>query len=118
MSPAADTSCPPVVIVGAGPSGLLLARYLQLHHIPCTIYEREASPDARTQGGSLDLHESTGLAALRETQLTEQARVLMRSEGEAVRIMDDTGKLWWSEDGNVSAADATGPIRGRPEIDR
>lgn len=47
----------PIVIIGAGPSGLLLARYLELHRIPVVIYERDSSPTHRPQGGSLDLHD-------------------------------------------------------------
>lgn len=74
MPSAAETIWPPAVIVGAGLSGLLLARYVQLYRIPCTTYERVASPNARTRGGSLDLHGSTGLADLSESRLTEQAR--------------------------------------------
>ncbi|KJE05999.1 hypothetical protein I311_00135 [Cryptococcus gattii NT-10] len=37
----------PVIIIGAGPSGLLLARFLQLHRIPAVIYERDSSPTHR-----------------------------------------------------------------------
>lgn len=65
----------PIVIIGAGPSGLLLARFLQLHSISIVIYERDSSPTHRRQGGSLDLHDNTGLKALRETGLLDVAKI-------------------------------------------
>ncbi|KIR67181.1 hypothetical protein I314_02394, partial [Cryptococcus bacillisporus CA1873] len=66
-------SMDPVIIIGAGPSGLLLARF-----IPVVIYERDSSPTHRLQGGPLDLHDNTGLKTLRETGLLDEARICMR----------------------------------------
>ncbi|KAK8864268.1 hypothetical protein IAR55_001514 [Kwoniella newhampshirensis] len=115
----------PVVIIGAGPSGLLLARYLQLHHIPVKIYERDRCPTYRPQGGSLDLHDDTGLKALRETELLDIAQEYMRPEGEAQKVVDKDGKVLFDE--NVYGENGAlvthfektnGEIRGRPEIDR
>lgn len=119
----------PVVIVGAGPAGLTLARYLQLHRVPCVVYEREESADARQQGGSLDLHDDTGLKALRETGLIDEAATMMRSEGEALKITGKDGKVYWDENkypvppavetshGKNGAGVVKVP-QGRPEIDR
>ncbi|KAK4687346.1 hypothetical protein P7C73_g2773, partial [Tremellales sp. Uapishka_1] len=107
----------PVVILGAGPSGLLLARYLQLYGVPVVIYERDPSPDFRPQGGSLDLHDDTGLKALRATGLMEIAQTHMRPEGEAFTFMDKTGKIWYG-DGPGTAPKPGDAISGRPEIDR
>lgn len=55
---------PPVLIVGAGISGLLLAQALRARHIPFRIFERDADRDARTGlGWGLTFHWS--LPALR-----------------------------------------------------
>ena len=106
----------PITVVGGGPGGLLLARYLQLHNLPCVVYEAEASPVSRNQGGTLDLHEDTGLKALRETSLLEIAQVKMRTgPAEAMKIMDKTGKVWFDENDNLQSEGAS---KGRPEIDR
>lgn len=85
-------SMDPVIIIGAGPSGLLLARFLQLHRIPVVIYVRDSSPTHRLQGGPLDLHDNTGLKTLRETGLLDEARIYMRAEGEAMKIWIKVGR--------------------------
>lgn len=112
----------PIVIIGAGPSGLLLARYLELHRIPVVIYERDSSPTHRPQGGSLDLHDETGLKALKETGLLDEAKWYMRAEGEAMKIVDKSGKIWYDENDKVVKAHMGfhegGPVTDRPEIDR
>ncbi|WVQ67830.1 uncharacterized protein L199_006035 [Kwoniella botswanensis] len=122
------TSIRPIVIVGAGPSGLLLAKYLEQNHVPVVVYESDPHADYRPQGGTLDLHEDTGLLALKETGLLGEARGMMRSEGEAMKVVDKTGKIWLDEnvqeDREERATDELkeigeqGVIRGRPEIDR
>ncbi|WWC89498.1 uncharacterized protein L201_004422 [Kwoniella dendrophila CBS 6074] len=115
-----STSSPePIVIIGAGPSGLLLAKYLEQNEIPVVVYEGDPSPDYRPQGGSLDLHEETGLLALKETNLLEDAQKLMRSEGEAMKVVDKTGKIWLDENESKDVKEIKiGELAGRPEIDR
>ncbi|MFF9763268.1 FAD-dependent oxidoreductase [Streptomyces caelestis] len=83
----------PVTIIGAGLGGLTLARVLHIHGIASTVYEGEPAPDARRQGGLLDLHPESGQAALETAGLIEQFRKLILPGREAYRIMDRTGNM-------------------------
>jgi 2-polyprenyl-6-methoxyphenol hydroxylase-like FAD-dependent oxidoreductase len=85
---------PSIAIVGGGLGGLVLARILQIHGVAPTVYELDASPDARSQGGSLDMHEESGQFALREAGLFEQFRRLITPGGEDMRILDKEGRVW------------------------
>ncbi|SFW81078.1 FAD-dependent oxidoreductase [Amycolatopsis australiensis] len=98
-------------IVGGGLGGLTLARVLHTHGIASTVYELDASPTARDQGGTLDLHEESGLRALAEAGLSEAFREVAREEGEALRILDRHGVVRFEE-----TAEAAGGTR--PEVDR
>lgn len=108
MTPARD---PRIAIVGAGLGGLTCARVLQQHGRSVTVFEREASADARPQGGSLDMHADTGQAALRSAGLLDRFHALARPEGDEWRVLDfATGALL--------AQQGPTPGGGRPEIDR
>ncbi len=54
-----------------GPGGLTLARLLQQSGAQVSVYERDQSRSARVQGSALDLHETSGLAALEAAGLTD-----------------------------------------------
>lgn len=100
-----------IAIIGAGPGGLTLARILQQHGIITTVYEREASPTSRKQGGSLDIHSDSGQKALIEAGLIEQFEALARYEGQDFRLLDKFGNLYMDEVAEHQEGD-------RPEIDR
>ncbi|KAI9695360.1 MAG: hypothetical protein M1836_006480 [Candelina mexicana] len=101
---------PKIAIIGAGPSGLTLARILLQKGITATVFEREDSPTARTQGGTLDLHPQSGQQAIKEAGLYDEYLKVCRPEGEDLILMDKTGHPHLEEFGG-SGSD-------RPEIDR
>src|SRR3954464_3283507 len=102
---------PAIAVVGAGLSGLTCARILQQNGMTVTVYEADASPDARQQGGSLDIHADTGQVALRRAGLYEAFRVRTHLGGEAVRVLDKNARVHVDDEGPPGG-------RGRPEIDR
>ncbi len=101
---------PKIAIIGAGPSGLTLARLLLQKGIHVTVFEREGSPKARSQGGTLDLHPLSGQQALKEAGLYNDFRKACRPEGEDFIVMDKSGHRYIDE---VGSGEGT-----RPEIDR
>jgi 2-polyprenyl-6-methoxyphenol hydroxylase-like FAD-dependent oxidoreductase len=106
-------SSPSIAVVGGGLGGLVLARILQRHDIDCTVYELDATPDARRQGGLLDLHVDSGQLALREAGLYEQFCRLTRPATEGMRLMDKAGTVFIDQPGPSRSANSR-----RPEIDR
>jgi 2-polyprenyl-6-methoxyphenol hydroxylase-like FAD-dependent oxidoreductase len=99
-------------IIGGGVGGLTLARVLHVNGIEAVVYEREASRDARGQGGSLDLHPPTGQRALRLAGLEAEFLAMARPEGQDMRLLDHHGTVLLQEDMPDDA-----PL-ARPEVDR
>lgn len=101
---------PNIAIIGAGPGGLTLARILHLHGVPATVYEGEAFPAIRPQGGSLDIHEDTGQFAIGCAGLSAEFQRVARYEDQEARVYDKHGTLRFV-DADTSKGD-------RPEVDR
>ncbi|MCI4066660.1 FAD-dependent monooxygenase [Micromonospora sp. R77] len=100
-----------IAVVGGGPGGLTFARVLHRHGHPVAVFERDPGPDARPQGGTLDLHEGLGQLALDKAGLLAQFREVSRPEGQALRILDPAGAVL--RDWQPRPDD-----RANPEIDR
>jgi 2-polyprenyl-6-methoxyphenol hydroxylase-like FAD-dependent oxidoreductase len=101
-----------IAIVGGGPGGLTLARLLQMNGADVKVYERDINKDARMQGATLDLHEESGLKALREAGLMEAFNANYRPGADKVRIIDKHAHILF-DDHKSETID-----RSRPEIDR
>jgi 2-polyprenyl-6-methoxyphenol hydroxylase-like FAD-dependent oxidoreductase len=101
-----------IAIVGAGPGGLTLARLLQMSGVDVKVYERDINKDARVQGATLDLHEESGLLAIREAGLMEAFKANYRPGAEKLCIMDKHANIVFQEHAKE------GEDISRPEIDR
>ncbi|MFJ1705611.1 FAD-dependent oxidoreductase [Kitasatospora sp. NPDC088346] len=99
----------PIAVVGAGLGGLTLARVLHLHGTEAAVFDLDASPTARHQGGMLDLHTDSGQAALRAAGLHDAFLAAVRPGGEAVRIVDRDGTFRLRDDTQTGE---------RPEVNR
>ena len=99
-----------IAILGAGPSGLLLARLLEVNKIDYVVFERDTHSSSIGQGGTLDIHEKTGQAALKEAGLIDQFEATARYDAQHFEVVDQNGE-------RVLKYDTT-DSKGRPEIDR
>ena len=50
------------------------------------IYEADASPNARTQGGQLDIHEYNGQVALEKANLMDEFHSIIHEGADAAKL--------------------------------
>jgi 2-polyprenyl-6-methoxyphenol hydroxylase-like FAD-dependent oxidoreductase len=106
-----------IAIIGGGPGGLTLARLLQLKGANVKVYERDFNKDARVQGSPLDMHEESGLAALRKANLLDEFKKNIRHGADKKVIVNERAEIFFS-DHKTKADEDTGNEYSRPEIDR
>lgn len=102
-----------VAIVGGGPAGLALAKLLQLKGAAVKVYERDIDRNVRVQGATLDLHEGTGLEALKRAGLLDEFYKHHRPVASKMRLVDKTMHIVF-DDHDFAIINA----ETRPEIDR
>ncbi|MVN91368.1 FAD-dependent oxidoreductase [Mucilaginibacter aquatilis] len=105
-----------VAIVGGGPGGLTLAKLLQLKGIGVKLYERDTNKDSRVQGSPLDMHEHSGMAALRAAGLEEVFKQNYMPGADKQLIVNEQAKVFFSD--HDKPEENFGYQHFRPEIDR
>jgi len=106
-----------VAIVGGGPSGLTLARLLQLQNANVKVYERDFDKNARVQGAPLDMHDNSGLAAIHKAQLFEEFRNNFMPGADKMLLLDENATVHYS-DHDTNVDEDFDNEHFRPEIDR
>lgn len=106
-----------IAIVGGGPAGLTLARLLQLKGADVKVYERDFNKNARVQGSPLDMHEDSGLAAIRKAELLEEFKKTFRPGADRMLIMNEKAEIFFN-DHETKPEEDFGHEHFRPEIDR
>ena len=87
---------PSIAIIGGGPAGLCLGALLHRSSVPFTIFELRDKPSAgmvHVPSGMLDLHEDTGLAAIRACGLWDEFVPLTADCSESDVVMDQHGAV-------------------------
>jgi len=108
-----------VAIVGGGPGGLTLARLLQLNGAIVKVYERDFNKEVRVQGATLDLHDESGLAALRAAKLIDGFKRNFRPGADKMIVVNEQAEIFFSEHEDTAKSESEfGDPYFRPEIDR
>nr|WP_314499735.1 NAD(P)/FAD-dependent oxidoreductase [uncultured Chryseobacterium sp.] len=104
-------------IIGGGPGGLTLARLLQIKGADVKVYERDFDQEARVQGSPLDMHEESGMSALRKAGLSEEFKKNFLPGADKTLIVNENAEIFFS-DHDTNIEEDFGNSHFRPEIDR
>jgi len=107
-----------IAIIGGGPGGLTLARLLQEKGVDVHVYERDLNRNVRSQGATLDLHEQSGLKALKAGHLLDEFKRAYRPGAEKGRVLDKDGNILFDEHEQARTEIDFNSPKARPEIDR
>jgi 2-polyprenyl-6-methoxyphenol hydroxylase-like FAD-dependent oxidoreductase len=106
------SSQPRIAIIGGGPAGLTAGVFLHKHNVPFTIFELRHKPTTEEfaqPSGMLDLHEESGLAAIKSCDLLDDFMPLTGDCAQVMKIADKDGNdVFTHESSNED----------RPEISR
>ncbi|MEH2447894.1 MAG: FAD-dependent monooxygenase [Nostoc sp.] len=86
-----------IAIVGGGPGGLTLARLLQLKGANVKVYERDFNKEARMIGSPLDMHEESGMEALRKANLVGEFKKNFRPGADKMLISNERAEIFFSD---------------------
>ncbi|SKC86922.1 FAD-dependent oxidoreductase [Ohtaekwangia koreensis] len=106
-----------IAIIGGGPGGLTLARLLQIQGADVKVYERDLNRDVRVQGATLDLHQESGLMAIKKAGLIEAFEANYRPGADKIRITDHNATIYYDQHTETST-ESFSDVYFRPEIDR
>ncbi|MNV32490.1 6-hydroxynicotinate 3-monooxygenase precursor [compost metagenome] len=102
-----------IAIIGGGPGGLTLANLLQQKGANVCVYERDENKHARVQGATLDLHEESGLEALKRAGLLDAFYENYRPGAGKMRLITKNLEIKLDDHAEGSQREDL-----RPEIDR
>lgn len=106
-----------VAIIGGGPGGLTLARLLQLKGVNAKVYDRDLNKNARLIGSPLDMHDESGMAAIRKADLLNEFKENFRVGADKKLIVNEIAEIFFS-DHETKPLEDFGSKYFRPEIDR
>lgn len=117
-----------IAVIGGGMGGLLLARLLQMKNCIVKVYERDLNQEIRVQGSPLDLHEDSGIKAMKEADLLDEFYKNVRPNASKARIVDQNFQIRFDEhdipetastkDADKKQHSLAAISKPRPEIDR
>lgn len=84
-----------VVIIGAGPVGLMMAKLLQQKGLNVSVFERDKNAQTRISGGPIDLHKGSGQSAMKKAGLLQRYYQMAIPMGRT--ITDIKGQILFSK---------------------